>query len=181
MHKLSLICLVITVLTYSSGSAHAQTPDTGMAAVAGSIGVMIPDEQLENAVTLEGQGEYYLTPRVSFRTLLNWSSPGFAGRTEDNFRQFKLLFGVVYNWEGGIFHPFVTGGAGAYFVRQHLDNREDPEGETRGGIHLGGGIEYFTSDRTTIKGEARWDVVSHPPGLPDASGFTLMIGLKRYF
>jgi hypothetical protein len=181
MHKLSLICTLVTVLIYPFQSAEAQTPTEGMAAIAGSIGVMVPDEQLENTITIEGQGEYYLTPRVSFRSLLNWSSPGFAGRTEDNFRQFRWLFGAVYNWEQGVFHPFVTGGAGAYFVRQQLDDREDPDGETRGGIHLGGGVEYFTSGRTTIKGEARWDIVSHPPGLPDASGFTLMIGLKRYF
>ncbi|MBI4263968.1 MAG: hypothetical protein HY657_06320 [Acidobacteria bacterium] len=87
----------------------------------------------------------------------------------------------VYNWEGGVWHPFVTSGAGAYFVRLLLDDRPDPIGETRGGLNFGGGIEYFTDRLTTIKGEARWDVVSHPPGLPDATGFTLTIGIKRYF
>jgi len=57
----------------------------------------------------------------------------------------------------------------------------DPDGETRGGINFGGGIEYFITRLTTIKPEIRWDIVSHPTDLPDATGFTLSIGLKKYF
>ncbi len=64
---------------------------------------------------------------------------------------------------------------------QLFDDDDDPEGETRGGINFGGGVEYFTGNRTSIKGELRWDIVSDPPGLPDATGFSLTIGYKTYF
>jgi hypothetical protein len=161
--------------------ASAQTPDQGMFAAGIDIGAFMPDDAFENAVTLDGFGEYYFTPRISGRFMLAWTDPGVDGRTEDHFRQFKLLFNGVYNWEMGVWHPFVTAGAGAYFVRLILDERPDPEGETRGGLNFGGGIEYFATSLTTIKGELRWDVVSDPPGLPDATGMTLTFGIKRYF
>lgn len=152
-----------------------------MIGLGAAIGVFFPDEQFEPAFTFDGAAEYYVTPRVSVRGSLGWTSPGFDGRTEDHFRQVRLLFNAVYNWEFIEWHPYVTAGAGAYFVRQTFDDRPDPEGETRGGINFGAGIEYFTSRRTAIKGEFRWDLVSDPPGLPDASGATLTIGIKRYF
>ena len=37
------------------------------------------------------------------------------------------------------------------------------------------------NDRSAIKTEWRWDIVSHPPSLPDATGGTLTFGYKRYF
>ena len=161
--------------------AAAQTPDTGLIGAGADIGVLFPDEALENTVTLDGFAEYYVTPRISVRALLGWASPGFENRTEDNFRQTKLLVNGVYNWEFVEWHPFVTAGAGAYFVRQLLDDREDPDGETRGGINFGGGVEYFLDAMSALKAEGRWDLVSHPAGFPDASGFSLTIGYKRYF
>lgn len=159
----------------------AQTPDTGMIGAGFDVGVFFPDEAFENTATLDGYGEAYVTPRFSLRGMLAWANPGVENRTEDHFRQFKLLFSGVYNWEYGVWHPFVSAGAGAYFVRLLREDRPDPEGETRGGLNFGGGIEFFTSRMTTVKGEVRWDVVSHPPDLPDATGFTATIGLKRYF
>jgi hypothetical protein len=161
--------------------ASAQTPDTGLIGVGGDIGVFFPDEAFEKTLTLDGYGEYYVTPRISVRTLFGWAKPGFENQTENHFRQVKLLFNGVYNWEMGTWHPYATFGAGAYFVRVLLDDVEDPDSETRGGINFGGGIEYFMDDRAAIKGEVRWDIVSEPPGLPDASGFTFTLGYKRYF
>jgi hypothetical protein len=161
--------------------ALAQTPATGQFAAGADIGVLLPADAFENALTVDGFGEFYLTPRVSFRPMLAWANPGVDNLTEDHLREVKLLFNVVYNWEGGSIHPFVTGGAGAYFVRLKREDRADPDGETRGGINLGGGAEFFTSNTLSIKGEARWDIVSHPPGLPDATGLSLTIGVKRYF
>jgi len=177
MRGLIALCAFITFAV----PVAAQTPDKGMLAAGADVGVLFPDDQFESTVTLDAFGEYYLTPRISVRGLFGWASPGFQGRTEDHFRQVKLLFNGVYNWEHGTWHPYVTAGAGAYFVRQIFEGRNDPERETRGGINLGGGIEYFTTEVFTIKGELRWDIVSHPPGLPDATGFTLTIGAKRYF
>jgi hypothetical protein len=161
--------------------AAAQTPDTGLIGAGGDIGVFFADEALENAFTFDVFGEYYVTPRISVRALLGVAKPGFENETEDKFRQTKLLFNGVYNWEFVEWHPFVTAGAGAYFVRQLNEDGPDPDGETRGGINLGGGVEYFIDTMSSIKAEGRWDIVSHPTGFPDASGFTLTVGYKRYF
>jgi hypothetical protein len=169
------------VLALLTTSAFAQTPAEGQAAAGFDLGLIIPDSQFETSVVLQGLGEYYFTPRVSGRVLFGWTSPGVDNQTEDHFRQVKLLFNAVYNWEGGRVHPFVTGGAGAYFVRLKREDRPDPDGETRGGINFGGGAEYFFNSRTTVKGEGRFDIVSHPSGHPDATGFTLTVGVKRYF
>src|SRR5215216_1787330 len=149
-----------------------------MIAAGADIGVLFPDEAFEKTITIDATGEYYVTPRISIRGLFGWASPGFENRTEDHFRQVRLLFNGVYNWERGVWHPYATAGAGAYFVRQTFDNRDDPDSETRGGINFGGGVEYFTSRTITVKGELRWDIVSHPPGLPDASGFIVTLGVK---
>lgn len=174
------ICITAVLSSITVLPLAAQTPNEGMVGVGADIGVFFPDEVFENAPTLDAFGEVYVTPRVSVRGLFAWTSPGLERRTEDHFRRFKLLFNGVYNWEFGVWHPFVTAGAGAYFVRLLLDGRTDPEGETRGGLNLGGGIEYFLNRLTTVKGELRWDIVSDPPGLPDASGASLTIGIKRY-
>lgn len=66
-------------------------------------------------------------------------------------------------------------------VREKRDGATDPEGETRGGVSFGGGVEYFTGPRAAVKGEMRWDVVSHPRGFPDATGLTVSVGYKRCF
>ena len=176
-----LICM-LALLAGNVLPASAQTPDSGMLALGADLGAYFPDEAFENAFTVDAFGELYITPRISGRAMLAWTSPGGVNeRAEDHFRQYKLLFNGVYNWELGVWHPFATAGAGVYFVRLLLDDRPDPEGETRGGLNLGGGIEYFTTSMTTIKAEIRWDVVSDPPGLPDATGLSLTFGVKRYF
>lgn len=179
--RLSLLSLLLCVFVGLAVPATGQTPDTGMKAAGVDVGALFPDGQFERALTLDGFGEYYFTPRISGRALLAWASPGFDGRTEDHFRQVKLLFNGTYNWEFGVWHPHVTAGAGVYFVRQLFENLDDPDRETRGGINFGGGVEYFTSDVMSVKGEARWDIVSHPTGAPDATAFSLTIGIKRYF
>ena len=178
-----LLCfgLITFAIAAVPRSAHAQVPDTGLIGFGGDIGILFPAEAFEKTLTLDAFGEYYVTPRISIRTMIAWAKPGFENRTEDKFRQTKLLFNGVYNWEFVEWHPFVTFGAGAYFVRELLDEREDPDSETRGGLNLGGGVEYFSGDMSSVKAEARWDIVSHPPGLSDASGFSLTIGFKRYF
>ena len=176
-----LVCIIAALSSISVVPATAQTPDTGMVAVGADVGSLLPDGVFEPALTLGGFAEWYSSPRVSVRAMLAWASPGVESRTEDHFRQVKLLFNGVYNWEYGVWHPFVTAGTGFYFVRLLLNDRPDPDGETRGGINFGGGVEFFTTGMTTIKGEARWDLVSHPPGQPDATGFTITIGLKQYF
>ena len=183
MRQLTRLRSIATLIAFIVAvPAAAQTTDTGVIAVGGNFGVLFPDEALEKALTLDAYGEYYVTRRISVRGLLGWASPGRENRTEDHFRQYRLLFNGVYNWDRGSgYSPYVTAGAGAYFVRELRDGRDDPDSETRGGINFGGGVEYFVGEMASVKGEARWDLVSHPVGVPDASGFMLTFGYKRYF
>lgn len=175
-----LILLVVALLALPDVAA-AQAPEEGSRAAGVHVGVLFPDDRFERALAFEGFGQYYLTPNISVRGLLGWASPSPDGRTEDHFRQIKLLFSGAYRWERGAFDPYLTAGAGAYFLRQTFDNADDPARERRGGINFGGGVEYAASDVFSVTGEARWDIVSHPSGLPDATGFSVTLGIKRYF
>ena len=181
MRMRRLFCITALLNCLFLLPASAQTPDKGDIAAGADLGVFFPDEAFENTFTWDGFGEYYVTPRISVRGMFSYASPGFENMTEDNFRQIRLLFNGVYNWERGKLHPFVTGGAGFYFVREFFENAADPDSETRGGLNFGGGTEYFLGERATVKGEARWDIVSQPTGFPDATGFSLTVGYKRYF
>jgi opacity protein-like surface antigen len=176
-----LLCISAVLNCLFLLPASAQTPDTGLIGVGGDIGVFFPDEAFEKTFTWDGFGEYYVTPRISVRAMFSYASPGFENRTEDHFRQARLLFNGIYNWEMGVWHPFATAGAGIYWVRELLDGANDPDSDTRGGLNFGGGLEYFVGERASVKGEARFDVVSQPAGFPDATGFTLTFGYKAYF
>ena len=160
---------------------RVRTPEKGVIGYGFDAGVLFPDDAFENTLAIDGFGEYYVTPRISVRGMLAYANPGVALRTEDHLREVKLLFSGVYNWEKGPWRPFAQFGAGAYFVRLHLDASDDPPGETRGGLNFGGGAEYLLDSESSIKTEFRWDVVSHPTSQPDASGATFTVGYKRYF
>jgi hypothetical protein len=181
VHAAGALLIVLGMVSEIHAQTRVRTPDKGVIGYGIDGGVLFPDEGFENTLAIDGFGEYYVTPRVSVRGMLAFASPGVNGRTEDHLRQVKLLFSGVYNWEKGSWRPFGTFGAGVYFVRLHLDSSTDPPGETRGGLNLGGGAEYLLNNESAIKTELRWDIVSHPTGLPDATGATLTVGYKRYF
>lgn len=174
-----LLCLGMA--TPIVAQTRVRTPDKNVIGYGVDAGVLFPDDAFENTLTFDGFGEFYVSPRIGVRGLFAFASPGLAGRTEDHFRQTKLLFSGVYNWEKKSWRPFAQFGAGVYFVRLHLEGATDPPGETRGGLNFGGGAEYLLSNEASIKTELRWDVVSHPTDLPDATGATLTVGYKRYF
>jgi hypothetical protein len=161
--------------------APINTPDKGVIAYGFDAGVVFPDDQFENTLSFDAFGEYYLTPRISTRAMFAWASPGFSGRTEDHFRQAKILVGAAYNWKYKSLRPFAGAGAGAHFVRLKLDGGQDPPGEKRGGIYFGGGSDFILDKESAIKVELRWDVVSAPTNLPDATSATFTVGYKRFF
>jgi hypothetical protein len=181
MRRHSIVLLALFAVCFAH-PVFAQTTK-GQVAAGGDVGIFFPDEAFEKAVTLDAFGEYYVAPNVSLRVLLGWASPGFENMTEDHFRQVRVLFNGVYSWSGTQWHPYVTVGAGAYFLRQVFDNAPDPDSEVRGGINFGGGLEYYLdkANKSAFKGELRYDLVSHPTGFPDATGFTVSFGYKRFF
>ena len=91
---------------------------------------------------------------------------------------------VVYNWERGVWHPYATGGVGAY----HFNSDIDPSisgGDTKFGVNLGGGIEYFLTRHATITGEVLYHKVgeftSPVTTFGDGSFWSFAIGGKKYF
>lgn len=177
-----LLCFAVLLTGFLATSAAAQSNiEPGAIAAGGHIGVLFPDEAFEKTIALDAFGEYYATPNLSIRGLFGWASPGVENFTEDHFRQVKLLFNGIYYFKRDNWLPYVTAGAGAYFVRQLFENAPDPDSETRGGLNFGVGTEYSLGEGATVKGELRWDIVSQPAGFPDATGVSLMFGYKRYF
>jgi hypothetical protein len=181
MRRLTHLISVFTVVGVLLAAPLSAQTTQGQMAAGLDAGIFFPDEAFEKAVTIDAFGEYYATPHISVRGLFGWASPGFENFTENHFRQVRLLFNGVYSWSGDRWHPYATAGAGAYFLRQVFDNAEDPDSEVRGGLNFGGGLEWFLDKTSTIKGEMRFDLVSHPTGFPDATGLTVTFGYKRYF
>lgn len=84
------------------------------------------------------------------------------------------------NWEGGTIHPFVGAGLGVYFIQERDNGQNFGDSHTKLGGNIFGGLEFFTSDTVSVKGEARYHIIDNINGLnPD--GLVLTIGLKKYF
>jgi opacity protein-like surface antigen len=89
---------------------------------------------------------------------------------------------LVYNWEGGVVHPYVTAGVGLYHYRFDIPRAETTDNKF--GADLGGGLEYFLNRRVTLTGELLYHAVSSPVhGLVDFEPrfWSFGVGLKRYF
>jgi hypothetical protein len=156
-------------------------PSEGTVAVGGDFGVFFPDDPYDVSPTVAGFVEFYLTPRVSARSSLGWADPDLDGSGDPGVRQIRLALNLLYNWEQGVWHPFVTAGFGAYFLQRHRDDDSVGDAETEAAFNLGGGIEYFTGRTVALKGEALYHITGDAPDIPDPSGLTLTIGLKKYF
>jgi opacity protein-like surface antigen len=163
-------------------TAWAQrTPVAESGAIGGDFGVFLPaEDQLSPGLALEGFYEYYLTARTSVRTGLGWANPNFDREEEDSLRHLRVALDVAYNWEGGTVHPFVGAGVGIYFLQLKDNGESFGDSESKFGGTVFGGVEYFTSNTLSVKGELRYHLISNIGALnPD--GVTLSIGLKKYF
>jgi hypothetical protein len=155
-----------------------------MWAIGGSVGVAAPtDASLSSGFDLAGNVGLS-TSRVSVRGQVSgawWDvvGRGFTG----TISPFVFDGNLVYNWEGGKWHPFVTGGVGAYHYSSHIDHGTDG-GDTKFGGDFGGGVEYFFTRRSTITGEGLYHAVgafNSPAATFDGSFWTFRAGLKHYF
>jgi hypothetical protein len=175
--------IVIGVLLALPSAALAQrrVPATGSAAIGGDVGIFLPsDDSLDAGPTLEGFYEYYLSPRLSIRTGAGWSNPKDAREHADSLRHIRIALDAVYNWEGGAVHPFVGAGLAVYFLQPRDNGENFGDSENKLGGTLFGGAEFFTSRTVSVKGEARYHLVSDAFGInPD--GLALTVGLKKYF
>ena len=171
--------------TAAAQSERGRVPDYGTVGVGVSFGAAIPnDESFSTGLTTSVEAERYVTPRLSVRALFggNWNdivNRGFSGTTTP----IRLNGNVVYNWEGGQVHPFVTGGGGWYHYRFKEAQIEDSANKF--GMNFGGGVEWFISRRDTVTGEVGYHFipgdVSAPLTIYKPSFWTISAGYKKYF
>src|SRR5262245_5972922 len=137
--------------------ARRPVPDKGMAAIGVSVGAALPNEPFfTNGFDLAASVEGYLTPRVSVRGQLSGAWWDIFGHSYTGTVDPIVLDGnLVYNFEHGVWHPYLTGGVGMYHYR--FNEGSTTSSDTKAGFNLGGGVEYFLSRRDTVSGE----VLSH--------------------
>jgi len=180
------LSLLVFVIGTSHAYAQRRVPETGMWGVGGWIGAGVPmDASLDNGFGFAGNVERYVTPRVSIRGQLGGTWADIVGRHFTGTVNPVFLDGnVVYNWEGGNLHPFVTGGGGIYFYKSSIDGSRSMT-DTKPGLDFGGGLELFFDRRTTMTAEALYHVVSSVDSalatFPDGKFWTFGVGVKRYF
>jgi hypothetical protein len=161
-------------------------PDAGTWAIGGSLGASLPsDPSLDKGLDVAGSVEGYLTPRVSVRGQLGGAWWDITGRHfTGTVKPLYLDGNLVYNWEGGALHPYITAGVGMYSYRSKESGVADGS-DTKAGFNAGGGIEYFFTRDATVTGEALYHKVGafNTPltVFTDGSFWSLSIGMKKYF
>jgi len=175
--------LALTLALPTAAAAQARMPHEGASAVGGEVGIFLPKEDaLTKGPVVEGFYEYYLSARDSLRVGVGWMNPKWEAEDSDSLRQIRIGADLVRNWEGGAVHPYLGAGLGAYML-QFRDNGENlGDSETKFGGNVFGGVEYFTSNTFSVKGEARYHVVSKTNAFElNPSGLSLTFGVKGYF
>lgn len=181
--RLPIIAVVLFLLP-GIAAAQGRTPRTDSAAVGVDVGVFRPSQDaLKPALSLDGFYEYYLSPRTSLRLGLGWTAPEYDFDPDESLRYIRVGGDLIHNWEGGPIHPFVGAGLGVYIMQPRENGTDRAESESKLGGVLLGGLEFFTSNTVSVKGEASYHLISNVdnfgPGNPD--GLKLTIGLKKYF
>ena len=162
-------------------SAQPRMPHKDAGAIGGEVGVFLPRETgMTTGPAIEGFYEYYLTARDSLRVGAGWANPKQEANSNLRMRQIRIAVDLVHNWEGGAVHPFVGAGLGTYFLQPRVSGQNVGSSATKLGGTVFGGAEFFTSDTFSVKGEARYHVVTKS-GSYNPSGLSLTIGVKSYF
>ncbi len=156
-----------------------RVPDYGTVAAGAEGGLFFPDNEFEVSPIFGGLFEYYVSPRVGLRGSLLFAAPDFERGTDDELRQARLGFDVIYNWEYGKWHPFAGGGIGFHLL-DLKENGRSLRDDTEVGLSVLGGAEYFFDRRTTFKIEGRFQFVDDVL-FSDPSGFAATFGVKWYF
>lgn len=181
---------VLLLVSALARPAWAQTrvPDEGMYTIGLNVGFANPQEDaLNSGLNLGASFERYFTPRVSIRGQLlgAWFEDDIFEDT--TVSPMAFTGNAVYNWERGAWHPYATAGVGLYRFRlsdEFIDD-DDLDTESRFGINLGGGIEYFFTRRDTFTSELQFHLIPGDfDGLLsgyDANYWSFSAGYKHYF
>ena len=190
-----LLVSAAVLVAFGVTSAGAQSrrdvagpvPAPGMIGVGASIGAAPPLEaSFTNGLNLTGNIEGYLTRRVSVRGQVSGAFWDITGRGfTGTVRPVAFDGNVVYNFEGGKIHPFLTGGVGLYHYR--FEENPTTGSANKFGLNAGGGMEYFFHRHATATAEVLYhgitsgSVTSPATTYDDPSYWTFTAGLKKYF
>jgi len=178
-----LFALAIAVVLSVPAPAAAQRrmPHTGASGLGAEFGAFMPRQDgMSSCPEVDGFFEHYMTPRDSVRVVVGWANPKISDSTDHSTREVRLGGELVHNWEGGAIHPFVGAGLGAYFLQARVAGTDVGDSATKFGGTILGGAEFFATKTFSVKGEARYNVVSKWNAY-DPSGLALTIGVKSYF
>ena len=165
----------------ATAAAQERMPHAGAGALSGELAVFLPQQSgMTTGPELGGFYEHYMTARDSLRVGGGWANPRQEADSNARTRQIRLGADLIHNWEGGSVHPFVGAGLGAYFLQPRVNGTNVAARATKLGGTLLGGMEFFTSNTFSVKGEARYNLVQKS-GAYDPSGLSLAIGVKSYF
>jgi opacity protein-like surface antigen len=187
MRSSGFVLIVGLMMLASAAPARAQrrVPAAGMWAIGASTGAAGPaDASLDTGIQFAGTAERYFTPRISLRGQLGVTRWDITGRHFSGTLTPVFLDGnVVYNWEGGIWHPFVTGGVGLY--RYHAsESATQDQTDTKAGANVGGGLELFFNRQVTMTTELDYhkvgDVATPLATFTDGSFWRFSVGAKIY-
>jgi hypothetical protein len=158
-----------------------------MTAIGVSGGASLPnDASFNNGVEIAGNIETFLTPRVSLRGQVAWTSWTITGRGFDgSVRPLVFDGNVVYNWDEGAWHPYVTGGIGLYHYGFDISGLAGDAHDNKFGADFGGGVEGFLTGDTSFTAELLYHAVQSPAISPvstfESRFWSLRAGLKHYF
>jgi len=179
--------MILLATAAATASAQQRVPDRGMFAIGLDVGFAIPhDDLLETGLFTSVSGEYYVTPRVSLKARFGgaWFETDDDIGLEEEVSPMHLTGSLVYNWEHGKIHPYASAGAGWYRYRFRV-NDESAGTDSKFGVSLGGGAEYFLSRSDTIVGDVTFHVISGDAAssffLYNGSYWSFSGGYKKYF
>ena len=145
-----------------TGSSRRTTPSAGTWAAGVDAGFANPlgDDDFDAEPTLDAYLEYFCTPHVSVRGMaafIGFEADDVPGVGPVDLDLFSFNGNVLYQWEGGVVHPFVGGGLGIY--------NYDPDvgdGDAEIGFNGGGGVNFYLAERFAIKVEGQFHVTDGP-------------------
>ncbi len=170
------LALSATASAQSWNPANARRPLANGLSVWAEAGAAFPSEgSASNTLGINFGGDYFITRAVSagltggyWRASLDGGGHGSEG----------YLDAVgTYNWELGVFHPFVQGGLGLYRVQFDIPGSPDTY---KGGFFGGGGADVFFNHQMAVEMALRYHYVPDA-GVASARFFEAMAGLRYYF
>ena len=109
------------------------------------------DDDFDAEPTGELYLEYFFTSHASGRVTLSFiefDGPDIPGLGADDVDVASLTANALYQWEGGVVHPFVTAGVGIYRYDSALE-----DSDLNPGLNGGGGLNFYVTDHFAIKAE----------------------------